>query len=406
MKIINLQVDNYKRLKAVDITPEGELVIIGGRNAQGKTSVLDSIWAALGGGAANKSNQPIRDGEDNATIRVDLGDIVVTRSWKNGKAQPLKVMNADGSKPQKSPQSLLDDLVGKLSFDPLEFTRMDANKQRAALLDLVYVDIDLDENEAERSKFYEQRTSIGQQTKALGERLPVSATLPANEQSASDLIAEIRTAQQAATDKAQAERTLDAHIATSEDLEIQIEELQKLLSASREAAQQQHELVKVMPAAPDVSAIEERLANVESTNIAIRANESAKARNAAIADSAKVYDELTAKIEGLDKQKATALGAAIFPVDGLGFGEYGVTFNGISFDDASSAEQIRVSFAMAIALNPTLRVARILDGSLLDADSMKILSDMATDKDFQVWIERVGDGDPTAVIIEDGEVSI
>ena len=41
-----------KRLKAVDITPDGTLQIITGRNAQGKTSVLDAIWLALGGGAS------------------------------------------------------------------------------------------------------------------------------------------------------------------------------------------------------------------------------------------------------------------------------------------------------------------------------------------------------------------
>jgi len=406
MKIINLQVENYKRLKAIDITPEGELVIVGGRNAQGKTSVLDSIWAALGGGAANKSSQPIRDGEDNATIRVDLGDIVVTRSWKNGKPQPLKVLNADGSKPQKPPQALLDALVGKLSFDPLEFTRMDSKKQTAALLDLVYVEIDLDENEQARSAAYENRTELGRQAKALGERLPVSATLPAEEQSASDIIAKIRAAHQLSEDKLQANRTLESHLATIEEIESRISGLQKELAAEREAAKKQHELFKAMPEAPDVSAIEDQLSNVEKTNNEIRANNAAKARNAAIVEAERVRETFTSLIESLDKEKADALAKAKFPVDGLGFGENGVTFNGISFDDASSAEQIRVSFAMAIALNPTLRVARILDGSLLDADSMKILSDMAVDKDFQVWIERVGDGDPTAVIIEDGEVSV
>ena len=42
MKIIELQAENVKRLKAVDITPDGTLQVIGGRNAQGKSSVLDA----------------------------------------------------------------------------------------------------------------------------------------------------------------------------------------------------------------------------------------------------------------------------------------------------------------------------------------------------------------------------
>ena len=47
MKIVELRAENVKRLKAVEITPDGTLQVIGGRNAQGKSSVLDAIWLAL-----------------------------------------------------------------------------------------------------------------------------------------------------------------------------------------------------------------------------------------------------------------------------------------------------------------------------------------------------------------------
>ena len=80
MKIISLEAENYKRLKAIEITPDGNTVVIAGRNAQGKTSVLDAIWAALGGREGNKASKPIREGAETAKVRVDLGDIVVTRT--------------------------------------------------------------------------------------------------------------------------------------------------------------------------------------------------------------------------------------------------------------------------------------------------------------------------------------
>ncbi|MGN8821735.1 hypothetical protein ACTNC1_12740, partial [Atopobiaceae bacterium HCP3S3_A4] len=97
--------------------------------------------------------------------------------------------------------------------------------------------------------------------------------------------------------------------------------------------------------------------------------------------------------------------SATFPVEGLGFDETGVTFKGVPFSQASSAEQIRVSLAMAMALNPTLRVIRILDGSLLDDDSMQMVADAAKEGGYQVWIERVSDPSESAIVIEDGEVS-
>ena len=92
-------------------------------------------------------------------------------------------------------------------------------------------------------------------------------------------------------------------------------------------------------------------------------------------------------------------------VDGLGFDDDGVTYQGVPFSQASASEQIRVSLAMAMSLNPKLRVIRILDGSLLDAENLAQIADMAKDNDYQVWIERVGTADGIGVVIEDGAVS-
>jgi len=79
-----------------------------------------------------------------------------------------------------------------------------------------------------------------------------------------------------------------------------------------------------------------------------------------------------------------------------------VTFQGIPFHQASSSQQLRVSLAIAMALNPTLRIIRISDGSLLDDHSMAIIREMAKAKDYQIWIEVVGDR--VGIQIEDGLV--
>ena len=44
------------------------------------------------------------------------------------------------------------------------------------------------------------------------------------------------------------------------------------------------------------------------------------------------------------------------------------------------------------------------DGSLLDSDAMEALRAQVAENDFQLWLEKVGDADEGAVIIEDGEV--
>lgn len=396
MKIISLTAENVKRLRAVEITPDGNVVTITGRNAQGKTSVLDAIWLALGGGAASReTTRPIRDGEDKASVTLDLGDLVVVRTWTGDKTA-LTVKSADGAK-YSSPQSVLDALVGRLSFDPLEFTRLSARDQVSALLDLVNLDVDLDALARQRQAAYDDRTEIGRQGKALGEiDKPVPA--PDEEVSASDLIAQIRDAQSLAASQAAERDAVTAAKSQVNTLRTDLAKWEAVLS-EREAKVKGHQ------PAPDVAALEADLLTVEETNRAVRHNAEIARAVARKTDLLAQYAALGDTIAALDKTKADALAAATFPVPGLGFDEAGVTYNGVPFSQASSAEQIRVSLAMAMSLNPKLRVIRILDGSLLDAENLALISEMAAEQDYQVWIERVGDTSSVGVVIEDGAVA-
>lgn len=122
-RIIRLQVENFMRVVAVDISPDGYLIPITGRNAEGKSSVINAIWACIcWRAAAGKIPEPIRRGQESAKVRIDLGDLIIIRTWKGEKSR-LQVTARDGAE-YKSPQSILDKLVSEIGFDPLEFTRM------------------------------------------------------------------------------------------------------------------------------------------------------------------------------------------------------------------------------------------------------------------------------------------
>jgi len=143
-KIIKLTAENVKRLKAVEITPDGGCVVIGGNNAQGKTSVLDSIAMALGG-KTNIPGKPIRDGQEKASVIVETDQLVVTRVFTSGGSR-VEIKNKDGLK-FSSPQSILDALVGSIAFDPLEFSRKPAKEQLETLRDVCGIDTEEIENE-------------------------------------------------------------------------------------------------------------------------------------------------------------------------------------------------------------------------------------------------------------------
>jgi hypothetical protein len=114
--------------------------------------------------------------------------------------------------------------------------------------------------------------------------------------------------------------------------------------------------------------------------------------------------QLTQNIEARNKAKAEAIAAANMPVPGLGFGDGVVLLAGVPFEQASDAERLRASVAIAMAANPKLRVIRIRDGSLLDEDAMKLLAEMADKHDMQVWIERVDSSGAVGFVLEDGHV--
>lgn len=403
MRIIRLAAENIKRLKAVDIEPDGTLQIITGRNAQGKTSVLDAIWLALGGGQASKDTpRPIRDGETSAAVTLDLGDLLITRTWAEKGKTELKVTAPDGAK-YRSPQTLLDGLVGKLSFDPLAFTRLTAREQRQALLDLL--DLDFAAADRERARLYNIRLETGRQMHAYGDLPKLPADAPTAESSGTLLVDRINMAHEAADAIRKARAAIDSCLTRLEDIDQRIAGLQNEREATAASIAEWERRIDDMPEPEDITGLRAALAGLEARNAEARENARILAAREAQKALQAEYTELTRTINAIDQRKADALAAATMPVDGLGFDDQGVTFNGVPFGQASAAEQIRVSLAMAMALNPTLRVIRILDGSLLDADSMAAIAAMAKAGDYQVWVERVADDADTAVVIEDGSVA-
>lgn len=401
MRIIELSAENIKRLRAIDITPAEHVQVITGKNAAGKSSVLDAIWLALGGGTASRGTaKPIREGQEQASVRLDLGDLIVTRTWAGDKTT-LKVETAEGAK-YSSPQGVLDALVGRMSFDPLEFTRFAPREQLSALLDIVDLNIDLKDVAAKRTFAYDQRTEIGRHVKILeGQAASLGKPeegVPEAEVSVSDLIVDYRRADLAHSTYAAAMRQESELTARIESLRGQVTILEGTLAKTKAIIEATGEL-------PDLDVIQARIDTAEATNTAVRHNAERAKVKANLLHAKSQYEGATNAIEAIDKTKADALAAAKFPVDGLGFDDDGVTYQGVPFAQASASEQIRVSLAMAMALNPKLRVVRILDGSLLDADSMALIAQMAAAKDYQVWIERVDDGSGVGVLIEDGQVA-
>lgn len=145
-----------------------------------------------------------------------------------------------------------------------------------------------------------------------------------------------------------------------------------------------------------------RLHSVEETNKAVRSNAEHHKIKAQLDDSEEKALALTETMQALDDSREDGLKKAVFPVEELSFGDDGVTYNGFPFTQASDAERLRVSFEIAMALNPQLKVIRIRNGNQLDPNNLALVEEMAKENGFQVWIEWVDITGEIGVAIKDG----
>lgn len=423
MQIVELRAENVKRLSAVTIRPTGPVVEITGKNEAGKSSVLDSIWMALGG-AETIDAEPIHTGADEAKITLDLGDLKVTRKFKRKEGQPsfttsVVVETPDGMRP-KSPQTMLTELVGRFTLDPLAFSRMKKVEQFDAMKALV-PSFDFDASVKLDEEDYAKRTGVNRKAKEArvsADALPAIEATPIDEApileamaGATDFnagIQERRTRREAAKKAViDGQARIAAIEAEIQDLEDRLEELR---TEATDKSVEVGALIDKIEKAPELPPLRDTAALAVQLDNAKRANAAAAvvAQRIALlkqADSLEAEsDALTNAMEERARKRKEAIAAAKLPVEGLTLGAGEVLVDGLPFAQAAASRKIRVSVALAMALNPKIRVIRIMDGSLLDEDAMKTVYEMAAARDFQVWIETVQSDAPGAIVIEDGHI--
>ena len=435
MHIVNLQMENLKRVVAIEIAPTEPLVEITGRNGAGKTSVLDGIWWGLAGTRAHQP-EPIRRGASSARIRLDLGELIVTREFTKRPPAPgksderlttrIKVESADGAV-FGSPQKVLDDLFDSLSFDPLKFARMDPKAQYQSLRDLVGVN--LDETTAANAKDFEARTlenRIAKDRRAAAAAVTVPEAAQDAPVAVDAILADLTRADEHNDARAKLQgdaRNLKDALSRADDaaeaaeakvtaLKLELAEATKASKAAlavKKKAAKAYDSREPIPDAVETKPLHTAIREADQKNQDIAAARSIAERKQALdeeADAAEVKAlSLTDRMGLRNADAKTRLEAADMPVPGLSLAHGQVTFNGAPFEQASDAEQLRVSCAIAMRGNAKLKVIRVRNGSLLDDASLEVLRTMAAEHDYQVWIERVDSSGTVGFVIEDGRLA-
>ena len=421
VKIVSLEVENVKRVQAVELEITNGLTVIGGRNGQGKTSVLDAIMWALGGDRFRPTHAVHEGADEEAYIKVELDNgVMVERKGVNG---ALKVTGTNG----KGGQSLLNEFVNLFALNLPKFMAATGIEKAKLLLDAFpELGKQLQHLNEQYKKLYDERHGLGvvaDQKAKYAKELPFDATAPELLLSGSDMAARMQDAcshnakcaairQQAVN----AADTLKGHQLRLSSLQERVKDLEKSLADARkdhsdavnrvvslsnalEAAQQTAQESKEM----DVTAIKKELEDIDAINARVRANESKRHAEAEAGELREQYQAATSTLDEIKAERLKLLSEVALPLDQLSIDEEGeLIYRGQRWDCMSGAEQLRVATAICAAMKPECGFVLLDKLEAMDTETLAEFAGWLASRNLQAIGTRVGTGGECSIIIEDG----
>ncbi len=407
IKINKLEIENIKRVKAVKIEPNSNgLTIVGGKNGQGKTSVIDSLAWGLGGDKFRPSNAT-RDGSViPPTLHIVLSNgLVVERKGKNS---DLKVTDPTG---QKAGQQLLNEFVEQLALDLPRFMQAGSREKAEILLKIIGVGDKLVELDKQEKELYNRRLTIGQiadQKAKFAKEQPYYHDAPKELVSASELI---RQQQEILARNGENNKKRQNLKFIQDQRQRLIEQENELIARLAEVRQKlelnSKDLEIAEKSALDLydestAELEQNIANIEQINRKVRANlDKDKAEEDAL-QYKNQYNALSTQIENVRKSKIDLLKNANLPLPGLSVVDGELTYNDKKWDCMSGSEQLKVSTAIVRKLNPKCGFVLMDKLEQMDLDTLKEFGQWLEQEGLQVIATRVSTGEECSIIIEDG----
>lgn len=402
VKINELLIENVKRVKAVQFEPSADgLTIIGGRNGQGKTSVLDAIAWALGGNNY-KPSVPERDGAlvpPNLHIELSNG-LIVERKGKNS---TLKVTDPNGN---KSGQQLLNEFVSTLALDLPKFINGSDKDKADSLLKILGIGDVLAQLDVKENQLYAQRTEVGRiadRKKKAADEMPMYPNVPKEPVSATELIKQQQEIlarngenERKRQDAARYEQILaNAQIAFDE-AKAALQKAEQDCLTARKSAEDLHD--------ESTAELEKNLAEIEALNIKIRANSTKEAAEVEANNLQQEYDGLTEQIESVREERSKLLDSAELPLPGLSVKDGKLIYNNMPWDGMSGSDQLKVATAIVRKLNPQCGFVLMDKLEQMDLETLQEFGTWLKAEGLQVIATRVSTGDECSIIIEDGMV--
>lgn len=462
MYIKKLELLNFQVIKEFNADFAGNVYFITGDNELGKSTLLKAIGALLTG----QRDDVLRAGEKKGFAKMVVGDdgeeFDVSLSFTETNPRGTLTIKQKTTGMQTSNVSMLQKIFGYQDFDAVEFSRWSETaegrrKQIAVVKSLLpeAARTRIDAIDAEVGSIKAERTGINRDVKTFGALVDsAKKTLTAEDiekyKSPID-VAELMERQKTAVrlaEKAKAARAgLEQRTKQLADADMEKERIRERRDESVSEAERimksiiskaKTDFQKAIDAADNemrdalaeldanVKDWQERKKNAEiwlekynamdigSDNIAEdleKANQHNAKYNAVVKykeEKARfdavvaLSQQMDAQIDSLLSERASLISESSLPIDGLSFGEDGLTLNGIPFvpGKVSDSQIMEVAAKLIIASNPKVKVFRIARGESLGTKRLETIVDIARRNGFQGFIEQVTRGQNEMMVEE------
>ena len=409
VKITQFELENVKRIKAVAVEPqENGLTVIGGRNNQGKTSVLDAIAWALGGDRF-KPSSAMREGSNiPPLLQIKLSNGLVVE--RRGKNSDLKVIDPSGN---RAGQQLLNEFVSQFALNIPKFMESSSKEKADILLQIIGVGDKLFELEQKELEIYNKRRYIGQladSKRKHASEMKSYPEAPTDLVSAADLIKEQQDIL-ARNGENQRKRENAANIKRAYDtvndeitaLQVKLREL----SDKRDTLSNDLRIAEMtVQSLQDESTaeLEKSIAEIDIINSHVRANLDKMHIEEEAKQYTDQYDTLSREIDDVRKEKYDLLSSAELPLPGLSVENGELIYNGFKWDNLSGSDQLKVTTAIVRKLNPNCGFVLLDKLEQMDTETLQNFGKWLESEGLQAIATRVSTGNECSIIIEDGYV--
>lgn len=423
LKTIRLELENFKNITKKVIEIGGKSVLFMGPNGSGKSTLVQVMTGTLN--SKNLPTEPVMAGEERAkishTIAGNIGgehreyiiDVYFTQNDQKGRV----VVTNEKGETMKSPATIIKNVIGNVSFDVTKWLNDDKPKKLETLKALTGKGVEIDvanmaikdlktkrKNKSDRADELEGALKNHEFTQEEIEKYSTPVDMNAIQQEMA-----IASKNVAAWDETK--RQVDAFRVKIDASKRNISKAEEEIARLHELLEKQNQIVADEKTAiakmeqnitlgdewlkntprPEMSVVNEKMSE------AIKHNEK-HSRLGILGQQQKEMVALKAEVEQIKidierkvNERNAIISSSQLSIPGISFTDEDIFIDGLPLEEGqiNTARLFDIGVDIAIALNPTLKVIFLHDGSLFDKNHLASIVKKIEDHGYMAVVELV-----------------